>query len=102
MLVETEVTPKVTYNMLDDPFWWDLDELEENGGPGQSLHSYLPKAQDLTEKLKDTFDAAVTDKGQAEGMVKGKGKHKGKNVPSAVAEHGKGKKKAKRLTNGGG
>ena len=34
----------------------DLDENDENGGPGQSMDKYLPKSQEIQDKLKDTLD----------------------------------------------
>lgn len=87
--VPAVVTPNLTTNMFDTP-WFGLDEIEEHGGPGQSLHTYLPKSQEIIEKLKDTFDAAVA----AEGPEKGKGKGKGKDKDdAAVAGKGKGKGK---------
>ena len=70
--------------IFDEPFWWQLDEHEENGGPGQSLSTYLPKGQDLPEKLRETFTEcppAVAGKGQSktgqdDERIKGKGKNK--------------------------
>ena len=35
----------------------DLDENAEDGGPGQAINKYLPKAQDIQDKLRDTLDA---------------------------------------------
>ena len=76
--------PRLTDNIFDDG-WWELDELEENGGPGQSLATYLPKAQDIREKVQESFPAAVA------AIAKGQGK----DDPSAVADKGKGKGKGK-------
>ena len=60
---------KYSQTIFDDPFWWQLDEHEENGGPGQSLHTYLPKGQDIVEKVTETFTEcppAVAGKGAIE------------------------------------
>ena len=60
---------------------WDLDYLEENAGPGQTMNTLLPKTQDITDKLHDTFGAAVADAVSAVADEKGKGKNKGKAKP---------------------
>ena len=83
--------------IFEDPFWWELDEHEENGGPGQSLHTYLPKGQDIVEKVTETFTEcppAVAGKGQSK-----KGKTKDDETaetfterPPAVAGKGQSKK----------
>ena len=48
---KTILTHKLNVFLVDD-----LDENEENGGPGQSMDKYLPKSQDIQAKLKDTLD----------------------------------------------
>ena len=91
-LVDAVVTPEFSANIFDEG-WWELDDVEENGGPGQSLATFLPKAQDLIEKVRDSFPAAVaaTEKGQGKGNPpavaepeKGKGKGKGKNTRTGL------------------
>ena len=89
-------TTECTYDhrILDDAVWWELDEHEENGGPGQSLQTYLPKGQDIRDKLIDTFPEcppAVAGKGQSKkGKTKdyetAKGKRKGKREGLEVRE----------------
>ena len=48
-----------------------------NGGPGQTLSTYLPKADDIQQKLADSLEPAVAENPQ-KGKDKGKGKGKGK------------------------
>ena len=85
MCVPAAVTPTYTTNVFHDHMW-KLDYLEENAGPGQNMKSFLPKAQDITEKLQDTFGAAVADEVSAVAdrgeKGKGKGKNKGHTQPS--------------------
>ena len=89
-------TTQCTYSqtIFDDLVWWQLDEHEENGGPGQSLQTYLPKGQDIVEKVTETFTGcppAVAGKGQSKkGKTKddetAKGKGKGKRSGLEVRE----------------
>ena len=82
--VPCNVAPKMGMNIFDDG-WWTLDEHERNGGPGQTLFTYLPKADDIESKVKVSLEPAVaggeaeeTAKGKDKGKDKGKGKGKGK------------------------
>ena len=92
--LEAVVTPKFDFSILSDDAWWELDEHEENGGPGQSLQTYLPKAQDITEKLRDSLEPAVAD----DGAGKGKPQEKGDPTqnPAVAGIKGGGKSKGKR------
>ena len=93
VLVPAVVTPKVSTDLFEKQ-WWDLPVFEVNGGPGQTLATYLPKAEDLLIKIKNSMEPVeVASKGKgkpggdapavavqttAPPAVKGKGKGKGK------------------------
>ena len=76
MRVPCAVAPNLGMNIFHDA-WWTLDEHERNGGPGQTLSTYLPKADDIQQKLADSLEPAVAENPQ-KGKDKGKGKGKGK------------------------
>ena len=78
----TRIAPVFDENVLDEPAWSYLEQEEENGGPGQPLETYLPKTQDLKEKLECTFKPAVA--GTA--LVATKGAQKGKRCGLEVRE----------------
>ena len=87
MCVPAIVSPKVNMNWFDEA-WWTLRDHEENGGPGQTLYTYLPKAQELEDKLQSSFEplepavAGTDDAVVAKGKGKGKSKTKSKATPS--------------------
>ena len=80
----TRIEPVFHANVLDEPAWSHLEQEEENGGPGQPLETYLPKGQDLKEKLDCTFNLAVA--GTALVATKGARKGKGKRCGLEVRE----------------
>ena len=49
MCVPCAVAPKLGMNIFHEA-WFTLDEHERNGGPGQTLSTYLPKADDIKQK----------------------------------------------------
>ena len=69
MCVPCAAEPTLGMHILHDA-WWSLVE-HEHGGPGQSLSTYLPKADDIGTKIADSLEPAV-----AENPQKGKGKGK--------------------------
>ena len=76
MCVPCAVAPKLGMNIFHDA-WFTLDEHERNGGPGQTLSTYLPKADDIKQKIADSLGPAVAENPQ-KGKDKGKGKGMGK------------------------
>ena len=76
MCAPCAVEPTLGMNIFYDA-WWTLDEHERNGGLGQTLSTYLPKADDIQQKLADSLGPAVAENPQ-KGKDKGKGKGKGK------------------------
>ena len=88
MCVPCTVAPKMGMNIFDEG-WWKLNEHEPNGGPGQALFVYLPKADDIENKVRVSLEPAVAE-GEAEESAKGKDKGKGKGK-----DKGKGKGKGK-------
>ena len=64
MCVPATVTPQITANLFEEP-WQTLDMHDANGGPGQTLKTFLPKAQENTAKLRDTFAAVVAERDNA-------------------------------------
>ena len=61
------------YSMKHGGLWMNTN----NGGPGQTLSTYLPKAENLEKKVADSLDPAVAENPQ-KGNDKGQGKGKGK------------------------
>ena len=64
VLVPAVVTPKVS--TFAEKQWRDVPVFEENGGPGQKLSTYLPKADNNKDKVQRTtepVDVASKSKG---------------------------------------
>ena len=76
MCVPCAVAPTLGMNIFHEA-WWTLDEHERNGGPGQALSTYLPKADDIITQIAVPLAPAVAENPQ-KGKDKGKGKGKGK------------------------
>ena len=74
MCVPCAAEPNMGMNIFHDA-WWTLDE-HENGGPGQTLSTYLPKTADTETIVEASLGPAVADIPQ-KGKDKGKGKGNG-------------------------
>ena len=91
MCVPAVCTPLFKENALDAK---NLHSWGVNGGPGCSLDSFLPRTDNLTAKLQQTFTAVAVEN-------KGKGKGKGRGPPGLAVEDeaqnkGKGRAKGKK------
>ena len=66
VLVPAAVTPKVPTEIVKTK-WWDLPHFPMNGGPGQTLKTYLPKTDDILDKIKRSLEpVAVASKDEDE------------------------------------
>ena len=66
--------------MMDGGLWTNT---KKKGGPGQTLFTYLPKADDIQDKVRVTLEPAVAEHNAETAVAaKGKGKGKGKGKPN--------------------
>ena len=66
VLVPAAITPAVPTEVCKTN-WWQLPYLPTNGGPGQKLQTYLPKADDDITKIKGSLEpVAVASKREDE------------------------------------
>ena len=111
-LTHAEIVPSVLPNIWADDIMHTLPKIKRNGGPGQTLETYLPKGGDGSKKIHDSLEplpmtieeedetesAAVADRKKY--VVKWKGKtldithwtykgqnHKGSHFPLALFTH---------------